>query len=95
MTKVVVNVVKWKEKGSEVFRHTGETFEVDTEELGLDSEREAEVGIDSKYPLVIAERTFVTSEGRVIRNISINHKLIGLLSDYYIYNEIKDDIDGV
>lgn len=87
MTKVVINIVKWNEKGSEVFQHTGRTFELDTEDLGLDSEREAEVGIDSKYPLQISEKTFVAPDGKTIRNIAINHKLIGLISDYYIYNE--------
>jgi hypothetical protein len=85
--KILVNVVKWKEEGAELFVHTGRTFEVDPEDLGLVDKRSDEVRIASKYPLVITESNFVTSDGRSIRNIAIEHKLIGLISDYYIFNE--------
>jgi len=90
--KIVVNVVRWKEEGPELFVHTGRTFEVEHEDLGLVDKRSEEVKIASKYPLVISEKNFVTSDGRSIRNIAIEHKLIGLISDYYIYNEAKENV---
>lgn len=88
MEKIVVNIVRWREDPAEIFVHTGRTFDIEMEDLGLVNERSEEVRIDSKYPLVITEKNFVTSDGRSILNIAIEHKLIGLISDYYIYNEV-------
>lgn len=87
MAKIIVNIVRWREDGAKVFVHTGKTFQVDKEDLGLVKEHKEEVRIESEYPLVITERNYLTVDGRSIRNISIQHELIGLISDYYLYNE--------
>ena len=87
MPKIIVNIVKWREDGPKIFMHTGKTFQLDREDLGLVKEHKEEVKIESEYPLIISERSFLTSDGKSIRNISIEHELIGLISDYYLYNE--------
>jgi len=87
MAKIIVNIVRWREDGAKIFMHTGKTFQVDRDELGLVKEHKEEVRIESEYPLVVTERNYLTSDGRSIRNISIEHELIGLISDYYLYNE--------
>lgn len=89
-----MNVVKWKEEEGEYFLHTGRTFEIDSEDLGLVNQHSSTVSIDSKYPLEVSEKKMVHADGRTILNIAITHKLIGLLSDYYIYNDLAmDDVE--
>jgi hypothetical protein len=88
MPKIIINIVKWKEDGVKVFQHTGKTFQVDKEDLGLVKEHTETVKIESEYPLEITERNFTTSDGKSIRNLSIRHELMGLISDYYLYNEL-------
>ena len=100
MAKILVNVVKWREDGAKVFVHTGKTFQMDPEDLGLVDEHSEEVRIDSNYPLIVSERNFLTSDGKSIKNISMRHDVIGLISDFYIYNEldgaprVKKDDEG-
>jgi hypothetical protein len=87
MPKIIVNVVEWSEEGDRPkFRHTGETFEISRSELGLDRERSEEIAIDSDFPLVVRYKKWITADGKEILNISMSHKLIGLISDYYLYN---------
>jgi hypothetical protein len=87
MEKITVNIVRWREDGTKVFMHTGKTFQVEKDELGLVKEHMEEVRIESEFPLIVTERNYLTADGKSIRNISLTHELIGLISDYYIYNE--------
>jgi hypothetical protein len=88
MPKIIVNIVKWREDGPKVFQHTGKTFQVDKEDLGLIKEHMETVKIESEYPLEIIERNFTTNDGKSIRNIAMRHELLGLISDYYLYNDL-------
>jgi len=60
---------------------------LEKEDLGLVKEHRDEVKIDSEFPIVITERTYTTADGKSIRNLSIEHELIGLISDYYLFND--------
>ena len=88
MPKIIVNIVKWREDGPKVFQHSGRTFQVDKEELGLVKEHTETVRIESEFPLEVTERTFTTADGKTIRNLALKHELLGLISDYYIYNDL-------
>ena len=90
MAKLIVNVVEWTESGDKPkFRHTGETIEVTRSDLGVVEEHTTDVGIGSEYPLIIRHKKYITSDGKEIQNISMSHKLIGLISDYYLYNSSR------
>jgi len=88
MPKIIVNIVRWREDGAKAFQHTGKTFQVDKEDLGLVKEHTETVKIESEFPLEITERSYTTPEGKTIRNISMRHELLGLISDYYLYNDL-------